>query len=438
VRSQSPQGVDSTTSYVPLFEFSRGGMGRVELALLAGPRFRRLYAIKRLHPHHAEDPAVREMFLEEGRLAGLVRHPNVVSVLDVGEDREGPFLVMDYVDGVSAADLLAQARRSGEAVPIAVCVRIALDAARGLHAAHELRDPSGKALALVHRDVSPQNVLVGFDGLARVSDFGVAKALGSGSRTSTGLLKGKMGYMAPERLRFEPPDRRSDLFSLGVVLHELLTGDRLYTGAEAADVARQILNDPPPDPGLSREDVPAAVTELVFELLAKDPALRPASAAEVAERLELVAEALASEAGAPVDVGAFLTSRFSDERAARERRIAEATAAMETRRHDERSGPWRRARIVWLALAGVLIVAGATAWRVTRASGGAPVTVVAPPAVTAPAEIAPPPAPAAAATPVTAAPRPPARRVRAAKAAAPVRAKPSPPKPAGVRHWDWQ
>ena len=138
------------------------------------------------------------MFLDEGRIAGLVRHPHVVSVVDVGEDEAGPYLVMDFVEGVSLAELIARAAARGEHVPMTVALRIAAQVAAGLHAVHETRGADGKLLQLIHRDVSPQNVLIAFDGTARVSDFGIAKALGRATRTTTGVLKGKVGYLAPD------------------------------------------------------------------------------------------------------------------------------------------------------------------------------------------------------------------------------------------------
>ena len=218
-------------------------MATVDLAVRREGTFLRLHAVKRLHSHLLDDADVRAMFLEEARIAGLLRHPNVVSVTDVGEDAAGPFLVMDYVEGVSVAALIEHTRAQAELVPLDVALRIAIDVARGLHAAHELTAPDGRPLSLVHRDVSPQNVLLGFDGVARVTDFGIAKAMGRSARTSTGILKGKLGYMAPEQLRFSGQDRRSDLFAFGVVLYELLTARRLYPGQRGEETARRILED---------------------------------------------------------------------------------------------------------------------------------------------------------------------------------------------------
>ena len=293
----------------------------MDLAARQDQRFVRLFALKRLHPHLAEDPAVREMFLDEARLAGLIHHPNVVGVVDVGQDNEGPFFVMDYVEGVPLSLLVAQAP-----MPVAEACKVVMQVAEGLHAAHELKDTMGTPLGIIHRDVSPQNILLGFDGLARLTDFGVARAMDSGAQTRTGVLKGKMSYMAPERLRFEPSDRRADLYALGVVFWEVLAGRRLYGAAEGAESARRILHEPPPDIGMERDDVPAPVVELLFALLAKDPALRPSTAAQVAQLLQAVLDAFAQE-GETIELAAYLTERFDFLRQTRTNQIRLALAA---------------------------------------------------------------------------------------------------------------
>ncbi|MEO0324686.1 MAG: serine/threonine-protein kinase, partial [Myxococcota bacterium] len=274
-------------SYTRVCELASGGMGRVDLAVRRDGSFQRLFAVKRLHESFRDDAEFRSMFLDEARIAGLLRHPNVVSVVDVGEDAQGPFLVLDFVAGVSLGDLIRECQERGQLVPWTVALRIALQTAEGLHAAHELRDPeTGMHLHLVHRDVSPQNVLLSYDGTAHVTDFGIAKALGRRTKTTTGVLKGKLGYLAPEVLRYEEPDRRSDLFSLGVVLFELLAGRRLYKSSHRVAGAWRVLNEPAPDLGEEREDAPASLVALLFRLLAKDPAYRPATAREVARELD--------------------------------------------------------------------------------------------------------------------------------------------------------
>ncbi|MEQ9078316.1 MAG: serine/threonine-protein kinase [Sandaracinaceae bacterium] len=291
----------SSRTYQHVLPLAEGGMGRVELAMRSESGFERLYAVKRLHPQLREDESFRTMFLDEARVAGLLRHSNVVSVLDVGEDEEGPYLVMDYVEGLTLSMLLKFHARTRQYMPMQLALRIAEQIALGLHAAHDLRDSEGRPMELVHRDVSPQNVLVGFDGVVRVMDFGIAKAIGRGTQTSTGVLKGKLSYMSPEQLRFEEATRASDLFAFGLVLVELVAGRHPYPG-EGMVRARHILNDPQPDLGELRPRCPPELVQLSFELLAPEPGQRPESAALVAERLrELIADSAAVEGPLPVD-----------------------------------------------------------------------------------------------------------------------------------------
>ena len=364
----------SATSYRRVCRLASGGLAHVDLALRKEGRFQRLYAIKRLQSAYRDDTEFHAMFLEEARLAGLIRHANVVSVLDVGEDDDGPFLVMDYVDGVSAGMLTAAAAQAGRELPLQVCLRIAVDAARGLHAAHVLRDDSGRAMNLVHRDVSPQNLLVGYDGVTRVTDFGIAKALGGATKTATGVLKGKFGYMSPEQLRFEEADQRSDLFALGVVLFELVSGARLYPNRNGMDGSRRILTEPPPDLGDHRDDLPAELVRLMFSLLAKDPDHRPGDAKEVARVLDSVHTLLVSEEGS-VDVGAVVDSLVGAHRAEERARIAAAMEAAEeptrvvSARRAYRGHPVRRWAVGFIAFA-ILFGVGAwfVAWDRTHAS----------------------------------------------------------------------
>ncbi|MEM9190085.1 MAG: serine/threonine-protein kinase, partial [Myxococcota bacterium] len=288
---QAPDGEPrSEGEYVPIGFLARGGMGEVELGLRRWGSFQRLVAIKRLRFEYRSDPAFRRMFLHEAKVAGRIRHPNVVAVLDIGEDQRGPFLVMDFVEGVHTGQLIKLAAADGDLLPIQIVTRIVAQVASGLAAAHQLRDSDGEPLGLIHRDISPQNILLGFDGVARLTDFGIAKALGENRETTAGLLKGKVGYMSPEQLRFEHPTQRSDLFSVGVVLFELMSGRRLYGGQDTVEVAQRVMTEPAPDIYALREDVPADLVELSFELLAKDPADRPEDASEVARRLQEIVD----------------------------------------------------------------------------------------------------------------------------------------------------
>ncbi|MEM7605740.1 MAG: serine/threonine-protein kinase [Myxococcota bacterium] len=283
------------TGYIPLFELAKGGMAKVEVVARVEGTFRRLFARKRPLPHLGEDPEFRNMFMNEARLAGSIRHPNVVPVLDVGEDAEGPYLVMEFIDGLPLSKLLRLVLRREEKVPIQIGLRVGRAVAGALRAVHRAVDPDGDPLGLVHRDLSPQNVLISWTGHVSVTDFGVAKARAHATETASGIIKGKMAYMAPEQLRYEPLTPKTDLFALGVVLFELFAGRRLYKARDGHDNARRILHEVPPDLGEERS-VPPALVDLLFSLLAKDPAERPASAGEVAESLEaMLASVLARE-----------------------------------------------------------------------------------------------------------------------------------------------
>ena len=223
-------------------------MATVYLARLSGVGgFQRFVAIKRLHPHLAREPEFIEMFLDEARLAARIHHPNVVPILEVGASEEGYYLVMEYVEGDTLARLLARSAQTGRAPARPVGLRVIIDMLAGLHAAHELKDDDGKPLGIVHRDVSPQNVLVGVDGSSRLTDFGVARATSKLSTTRTGQLKGKLAYMAPEQARgAKDIDRRADVFAAGVVLWEVLACRRLFKGDGEADTLNKVLNEPIP------------------------------------------------------------------------------------------------------------------------------------------------------------------------------------------------
>ncbi|MAQ19661.1 MAG: hypothetical protein CMN30_33270 [Sandaracinus sp.] len=318
----SPQQTERGDDYVELTPLASGGMGTVSIVLRREGGFERVYARKTLRAGFESDGDVRRMFLTEGKIAGLLRHRNVVSVIDVREGPTGPYLIMEYIDGASLAEILRELGGRGQRLPLAAALEIVADAARGLHAAHRATTPAGERLTVVHRDVSPHNLLIGFDGVTRVTDFGVAKVLEHLSTTTEGLLKGKLGYMSPEQLRFQDLDPRSDLFSLGVVLYEVLAGKRLY-GKGSTPPPRRILEEPPPDIGEERSDLPPAVEQLLFRILAKEREHRPATALEVAEVLDEVRGELDAE-----DLPELLETLFGEQRVERAERIAEAVRAM--------------------------------------------------------------------------------------------------------------
>ncbi|WP_437276225.1 protein kinase [Sorangium sp. So ce375] len=282
--------------YESLRAIASGGMATVYLgrALGAGG-FERLVALKMMHPHIAAEPEFVAMFLDEARLAARVRHPNVVATFDLVEDPL--FLVMEYIEGPSLHNLLRTCARAKRPIPLGIVLRIFLDVLAGLHAAHELTGGDGEPLHLVHRDVSPQNVLVGIDGIARITDFGVARAETRLVSTRGNALKGKLAYMAPEQIRAANVDRRSDVYSAGVVLWEMLTEERLFKADNDGALLAQILQGAPTGPRGVVPSVPAALDRICLRALRTDPDDRFPTAAAFAEALE---EAAASTTGLAV------------------------------------------------------------------------------------------------------------------------------------------
>ena len=309
-----PEGRRRIDRYELVAEIASGGMATVYLARLGGVGgFQRFVAIKCLHPHLAGEQEFVEMFLDEARLAAGIHHPNVVPILEVGASERGYYIVMEYVEGDTLARLLARASTTGRMVPPAIALRVGLDMLAGLHAAHELRDHMGQPIELVHRDVSPQNVLVGIDGIARITDFGVAHAASRLSATRVGQLKGKIAYMAPEQASADPVvDRRADVFSSGIVLWEALTGQRLFKAEHDAATLTRIISGPirrihDLNPAVSPE-----VNDVVLKALERDPSKRFATCAKFADALERAGTATGVIASGR-ELGAYVTQVFGDE-----------------------------------------------------------------------------------------------------------------------------
>lgn len=276
--------------YVVHDEIASGGAARVHVGRLYGSvGFARTVAIKALHPHLSKDPELRTMLIDEARVATRVRHPNVVPTLDVLSDGPDLLLVMEYVEGESVARLMSRLRAQGRSVPPRIAVAIASDVLLGLAAAHAATDDHGAPLHLVHRDVSPQNVLVGTDGSARLIDFGVAKAVGRLQTTREGQIKGKLPYMAPEQVRGAPLDARCNLYAASVVLWEMLTGRRLFAGESAPAVMTEILEKRVEVPSAHAEGITPELDALVLRGLSRDPAARLSTAAAMVEQLARVA-----------------------------------------------------------------------------------------------------------------------------------------------------
>jgi len=273
--------------YAIFDRIAAGGMASVHVGRLLGEGgFARTVAVKRLHPQFALDPDFVAMFLDEARLAARIRHPNVVATVDIVASEGEPLLVMEYVDGESLSTLLRAALDRNERVPIDVVAGVMTQALAGLHAAHDAKNDLGEPLGLVHRDVSPQNILVGTDGVSRVLDFGVAKALGKLHTTREGQLKGKLGYLAPEQVAGHTVTRRTDVFAAAVVLWEALTGRRLFSGDSEGGVLQSIMDTVVQPPSVHAPEVPAALDAVVLRGLSKEPVDRFDSALEMAEAIE--------------------------------------------------------------------------------------------------------------------------------------------------------
>jgi serine/threonine-protein kinase len=273
--------------YVLFDEIAAGGMATVHFGRLLGSvGFARTVAIKRLHPMYAKAPEFVEMFTDEARLAARMRHPNIAATLDVVSIAGELVLVMEYIQGESVARLLRLAAQRKEAVPVPIAVAIVVGTLMGLHAAHETTTASGESLGVVHRDVSPQNVMVGCDGVPRVLDFGVAKAVGRLQTTRDGEVKGKTAYMAPEQLSAREVDRRVDVYAASVVLWEVLTGHRLFAADTVAGTIGQVLEAEVEPPSRYAPVVPVELDALVLRGLSRDPDRRFATALEMASALE--------------------------------------------------------------------------------------------------------------------------------------------------------
>lgn len=252
--------------------------------------FESLSVLKRLPPGYLLDrPGYVEMFFDEARLMASLRHPNIAQVFDFGQDQDSYFFVMEYIEGANLRKLLTACRRRGEGMPLACAVQIVLGIAEGLHAAHQACGPEGQPLNLIHRDVSPTNIIVTGDGAIKVIDFGIAKSSNHRARTETGVVKGKYAYMSPEQCRAQVLDRRTDLFSLGVVLYELTTGARPQHQHRGVELLQRIVDEDSPDPRLSTTNYPDELAEIVNKMLHRDPAQRYQSARDVYEALNFFA-----------------------------------------------------------------------------------------------------------------------------------------------------
>jgi serine/threonine protein kinase len=265
----------------------QGGMATVWLARLVGTRgFHKPVALKIMLPSVREDPDSERMFQSEAALASRIRHPNVVEILDFGEENDMLYIVMEWIHGESLSQVLTGASKRG-GMPLGVAVRIGSQIGAGLHAAHELTDEAGKPLGVVHRDVSPQNVLIGFNGTVKLVDFGIAKVTAEATHlTDMGMVRGKVAYMAPEQIRLERLDRRTDVFAAGILLYVMTTGRHPFKREERADTAFAICQETPVcRPTQLNENYPERLERVVMRALAKAPEDRQPTAQELADEL---------------------------------------------------------------------------------------------------------------------------------------------------------
>jgi hypothetical protein len=382
-----------------------GGMGEVFLARQGGAaRFDRLVILKSLRPELAQDPEVVEEFLEEARLAATLNHPNIVSIHEVGDWAGTYFIAMEYLHGEDVFRLCQQAIAQGRWVPPRVAVRIARDAALGLDAAHSAKTPEGEDLKIVHRDVTPRNLMVRLDGVTKVVDFGVAKAADRAARTVTGGLKGTIAYMSPEQAFARGVDARSDQYGLGVILWELLAKQRLFGGKDSIEVLEAVRSADVRPPSTANDAVPAALDDLVMRMLAKAREDRFPSCRAAADAMDQWLGEMAGPPGAE-RVSAFVTDVAGE---AVEARTADLTPTGFGLLPTEstvptpvpaRAGPLASGRAGWLAAAAS--VALATGMAIALFTQGSPPLPPLPPL-----DAGAPPAPTLAAAAATPAPTP--------------------------------
>ena len=314
-RNEGRGAQDLAGKYRLIAELGQGGMATVYLAVALGQSgFRKLAVVKLLRPEIAVDDEFVQMFLDEAKLCARLSHPNIVHTYDVGVDEVGHLMAMEYLDGVSLHAAVAKLSRKGGPFNFPMQCRVLLDVVEGLRYAHELKDYDGRSLEIVHRDVTPHNIFVTYDGQVKLLDFGIAKAATSSVRTATGVIKGKLTYMAPEQARGEPVDPRADLYAVGVMLWEAVTGRRRWpTGlSQPALFTRLASGEPPENPNAAGQGYPPEIDGIILKALAPKPDDRFQTAGELREALEGVLRKL--EPVSLRDLGGMLAEAFSDGR----------------------------------------------------------------------------------------------------------------------------
>ncbi|MDI3287164.1 serine/threonine-protein kinase [Polyangium sp. 15x6] len=327
-------GDSSIGKYRFIASLGHGGMADVYLAVVPGPAgFNKLQVVKRLRRDYVEDPDHIEMFLDEARLAARLNHPNVVQTFEVSESDGEYFMAMEYLEGQPFNRIISRAKK--DPPPPGLLYRIVADALAGLHYAHELTDYDGTPLHIVHRDASPHNVLVTYDGHTKILDFGIAKSEVRSGETRTGIVKGKVGYMAPEQARCKPLDRRADVFVLGIVLWEIAAGRKLWDKASDIEVLHRLATGEYPRVHDVEPNAPEEIDRICAKAMARDPADRYTTASEM--RAEILA--YLDRAGLRVsseDVGRYVTSAFGDKRADIRRVIDQQISRLKAQQSGER------------------------------------------------------------------------------------------------------
>lgn len=325
--------------YELLAPVAKGGMGQVWVARLRGARgFQKLVAIKTLLAEGEDSERRERMLFEEARIAGLIQHPNVVQTIELGEEQGTLYLAMEWVDGEPLSYLLAHCEEAKGTIPLLIAVNLVGQLLRGLQAAHDLNDAAGQSLGVVHRDVSPHNVLVSYSGVAKLVDFGIAKAMNQQvNSTSTGEIKGKFAYMAPEQILGNPVDRRADIFSAGIMLHLLTSGQHPFKNHRSIGVLHSITSsDPAARPSLLKPGYSRTLEAVVMRALEKDRERRWASADEMRLALQkAVPDAFA--VGIDAEVEAFMTATCADRAAAKREALRRVEQQSDTRLEAARS-----------------------------------------------------------------------------------------------------
>lgn len=370
--------------YRIMAKLGTGGMADVFLAVAEGAmNVNRLVVVKRLRDEQASDAGAREMFLNEARLAARLNHANVIQTFEAGSEAGSWFLAMEYVEGQPFSRVLTKLRADGKRIEARLAARIAADTLAGLHYAHELADFDGTPLGIVHRDVSPQNIMITYAGVTKIVDFGIAKAVGT-QQTAHGVFKGKVAYMAPEQVVGESVDGRADVFAAGIVLWEALTGRHLMAAETPAKTLYNLMNKPIPRAAEVQPDVPAGLDEILVKALERDLDQRWASADAMRDALE---HWLTSAGGVRTEeVGKLVSTLFEDRKRTVQQQVKTHLAALSLGRTSEpsvheRSGAHLRAgaeTIIDLS-EGATPGSQASMYRVVTTGGGiAPATAVVP------------------------------------------------------------